>query len=156
MPLARFHFIFSRDGNDLPKYPGSAWRGAFGQALKKTVCIVRNTPCAACLLKTSCTYAYLFETSPPQKTEQTRQYKNAPHPFVFKFSEEQTAADYYYFDMILFGHGLRYLPYIIHALNQAGLHGIDGKRQIFMLQQMEQHYWQAATEVIYSGGNLQN
>lgn len=73
LPFSVFRFNFSTDQPiKLPQYPGSAWRGAFGHALKKTVCIVRNTPCGDCLLKSSCAYSYLFETPPPANTEKMR------------------------------------------------------------------------------------
>lgn len=157
LPLAQFRFIFSPPpALQLPNYPGSAWRGAFGNALKKTVCVIRNTPCKACLFNTSCAYSYIFETPPPPHTEKMRKYNAAPHPFIFKFPLEPTNLDLYYFDMTLFGHGLRYFPYIIHALNQAGNTGIGGKRQVFKLQRIEQLDLESQTSIIYQDGQLLN
>lgn len=60
----RFHFKCPEHIR-LPDYPGSAWRGALGHALKRTVCVVRITPCNQCLLKNACAYSYVFETPPP-------------------------------------------------------------------------------------------
>ena len=45
IPLKTFRFYFKTESTiRLPSYPGSAWRGALGHALKKTVCVVRNQP----------------------------------------------------------------------------------------------------------------
>lgn len=74
---------------DFPVQPG--WRGAFGHALKKTVCVVRDTPCAQCLLKHACAFSYVFETPQPANTEKMRKYTAAPHPFVLQFPNTATA-----------------------------------------------------------------
>jgi hypothetical protein len=56
-PLGHFKFAqfqFSLKAVDcinLPVYKGSTFRGAFGHALKKVVCINRERTCASCLLK---------------------------------------------------------------------------------------------------------
>ncbi len=43
IPVNIYRFCFKTDSPPrLPDFPGSAWRGAFGHALKKTVCVVRN------------------------------------------------------------------------------------------------------------------
>ena len=69
IPIKTYRFYFATDSSvRLPKYPGSAWRGAFGHALKKTVCVVRITPCNQCMLKSACAYSYVFETPPPADT----------------------------------------------------------------------------------------
>ena len=83
IPIKTYRFYFATDSAvRLPSFPGSAWRGAFGYALKKTVCIVRNTPCNQCMLKNACVYSTVFETPPPANTEKMRKYTAAPHPFV--------------------------------------------------------------------------
>jgi hypothetical protein len=53
----------------LPAYPGSVWRGAFGHALRNTLCVTRLPTCEHCELKRSCSYAYIFETPPPPNTK---------------------------------------------------------------------------------------
>lgn len=57
LPISSFMFEFGFTGkNQLPPYSGSAWRGAFGHALKQSVCVVRHTPCSDCMLKNSCAF----------------------------------------------------------------------------------------------------
>jgi len=128
IPIKTYRFYFAADGAiRLPDFPGSACRGAFGHALKKTVCVVRNTPCNQCLLKNACAYSYLFETPPSANSEKMRKYTAAPHPFVLQFPMTPATSDSTYtLDVILFGHGQRYFPYIIHALQTAGQNGIGG------------------------------
>ena len=65
-------------------YLGSAWRGAFGHALRKTVCITRLPACDDCVLVRSCPYPFLFESrTPPGATKLTR-YPRTPGPCVLE------------------------------------------------------------------------
>lgn len=150
----RFHYK-STQPIRLPDYPGSAWRGALGHALKRTVCVVRNTACNQCLLKNACAYSYVFETSPPADTEKMRKYHAAPHPFVLRLSENPSINSSYRLDLILFGHGQRYFPYLVHALQTAGKAGISGKRQIFELLQIDELDFQGNSQPVYLDGALQ-
>ncbi len=156
IPIKTYRFYFATDSAvRLPRYPGSAWRGAFGHALKKTVCVVRNTPCNQCMLKSACAYSYVFETPPPADTEKMRKYTAAPHPFVLQFPVTASASDTIYtLHVILFGHGQRYFPYIVHALQTAGQDGIGGHQQIFNLQKIEDIDRQGLNQIIYQNGEL--
>jgi hypothetical protein len=151
-------FLFNFHGNTpirLPPYPGSAWRGAFGHALKRTVCVVRNTPCAECLLKSSCAYSYLFETPPPANSEKMRKYTSAPHPFVLQMPlAEQRQDTRYPLRLVVFGHGQRFFPYLVHALKTAGDDGLGGHRQVLQLETVEQLFPALAPKPVYRGGKL--
>jgi len=157
LPISRFQFEFKFTGvNSLPAYAGSAWRGAFGHALKQTVCVVKHTACADCLLKTSCAYPYIFETPPPPGTAKMRLYEAAPHPFVINPSipcsnadDRQTALG-----LNLFGHGHRYLPYFIHAFAKAGNAGLGKHRQAFELAAVRQITPHDEPRLIYHDGKL--
>jgi hypothetical protein len=59
----------------IPVYKGSALRGVFGRALKKTVCALRRQECDACLLNSRCLYAVVFEGRGTDRSS------DAPHPF---------------------------------------------------------------------------
>lgn len=156
IPLKTYRFYFDSDiPIRLPDYPGSAWRGAFGHALKRTVCVVRNTPCNQCLLKNACAYSYVFETPPPANTEKMRKYTAAPHPFVFRFAPKNRSQSGFNLDMTLFGHGQRFLPYIVHALQTAGQEGVGGHRQQFCLRKIDDIDFQGNASPIYQDGELQ-
>jgi len=156
LPISLFQFKFRFEGNSqLPAYAGSAWRGAFGSALKQTVCVVKDTPCQHCMLKDSCAYPYIFETPPPPHSEKMCKYTAAPHPFVIKARlEKQHNSNEYQLGIILFGRSYRYLPYIIHAFDKAGKHGLGGKRQRFQLEQVNQLQAGQAPQLIYQDGKL--
>lgn len=155
LPFSEFRLSFATSGpSGLPRYAGSAWRGALGHALKRTVCVVRGTPCADCMLYRSCAYPYIFETPPPPTSEKMRRYTAAPHPFVIAV-EAQAGAEHYTLGLTLFGKGHQYLPYLIHALEKAGDHGIGKNRQVFRLNAVEQRIPNPLSddwEIIYAPG----
>ena len=68
----------------LPHYPGSAWRGVFGRALRKTVCITGLPTCPDCRIYHQCLYPYIFETPPPPQTPRMRNYPVVPQPYVIE------------------------------------------------------------------------
>jgi CRISPR-associated endoribonuclease Cas6 len=157
IPLKTYRFFFWVEGQpQLPAYPGSAWRGAFGHSLKKTVCVVRNTPCNECILKNSCPYSYVFETPPPTNTEKMRKYTAAPHPFVLQFPKPSLAKSesLYTLDVILIGHAQRFFPYIVHALQTAGIDGIGSQRQVFMLEKIDDINLQGLSKTVYKNNEL--
>ena len=46
LPLARYRLTFQVETPvHLPAYAGSAWRGVFGRALKRLVCVTREPAC---------------------------------------------------------------------------------------------------------------
>ena len=57
LPIGHYQLRFrAQDPVRLPPFAGSAWRGAFGQALKRLICVTREPECAACLLYRSQTF----------------------------------------------------------------------------------------------------
>ncbi|GAX62165.1 hypothetical protein SCALIN_C28_0369 [Candidatus Scalindua japonica] len=90
------------------------------------------------MVKATCVYSYIFETSPPEETEILRLYKNVPHPFViepaltlqrlFKKGEEIT------FDLVLIGKAIQYLPYFIYTFDELGRIGIGKGKGKFHLK----------------------
>lgn len=155
IPINAYRFYFDSPRPILlPDYPGSAWRGAFGHALKRTVCVVRNTPCNHCMLKSACAYSYVFETPPPTDSEKMRKYNAAPHPFVLRLPESSSTDSNYSLDLTLFGHGQRFFPYLVHALQTAAKEGIGGKRQLFELLQIDELDSQGGRRRVYQDGAL--
>lgn len=159
LPVSRFLFEFSFSGfNGLPAYAGSAWRGAFGHALKQTVCVVKQTACVDCLLRASCAYPYIFETPPPPGTAKMRLYEAAPHPFIIRLPSPDDTPEKQHatLGLHLFGHGHRYLPYVIHAFAKAGNAGLGKQRQVFELTAVRQNSASNGQQLIYHDGKLFN
>ena len=142
LPVARFRLTFrAADDLRLPAYAGSAWRGAFGRALKRLVCVTRAPTCPPCLLYRSCLYPYVFETPPDPGVGKLTRYPAAPHPYVLVPDARGgaiAAGDTLTLDVILFGHGNRHLPYVIHALHQAGQRGLGRERGALELLRVAQ------------------
>jgi hypothetical protein len=138
LPLALFEFRFAcEEPSGLPAYAGSAWRGALGWALKRTVCVVRHTACPDCLLYRTCVFPYVFETPPPPNAEKMRKYTAAPHPFILRIQPGQTGTTYR-LGLTLVGRSDRHLPYFVHALAEAGRQGVGSQRRPFELLEVRQ------------------
>lgn len=144
LPLGVYRFRFLPQGAyEQPLFAGSAWRGAFGHALRRTVCVTRGADCAQCMLFRSCAYPWIFETPPPENAEKMRRYRAAPHPFVFHLPwrpEPRTLekGQESIVGLVLVGHANRQLPYVIHALQQAGREGLGRQRVPMRLEAVEQ------------------
>ncbi len=163
LPIARYRLEFETlDTMRFPDYSGSTWRGVFGRALKQLVCVTREPVCANCMLYRSCVYPYLFETPPDPEAGKLRKYPAAPHPFVLLPDGQargwQEAGTPVQLDVTLFGNGNRYLPYVIHALDQAGRRGIGrrhGRLALRRVAQAEGHGGgDAWREILQPGGRL--
>lgn len=137
--LSRFRFnLLPIEEIHLPLYKGSTLRGGFGHAFKRVVCIQKGKECDDCMVKSTCVYSYVFETSPPEDTEILRLYKNVPHPFVieppltsqrlFKKGEEIA------FNLVLIGKAIQYLPYFIYTFDELGRIGIGKGKGKFHLK----------------------
>ncbi len=142
LPVARYRLTFRAASSlRLPPYTGSAWRGAFGHALKRLACVTREPTCPPCLLYRSCIYPYLFETPPDPGVGKLTRYTAAPHPFVLIPDERGghiEAGETLSLNLNLFGHGNRYLPHVIYALSQAGQRGLTQDRGTLELEQVMQ------------------
>ncbi len=153
----RLHFI-AQEPLRLPAYAGSAWRGAFGHALKRLVCVTHEPHCPDCLLYRSCSYPYLFETPPDPAIALLRKYPAAPHPFLLHPPADTrrplTEGEETLLDLTLFGHGHRYLPYIIHALDQAAARGLGTHRGRLALAAVEQQVATGWTPIYQPDGPL--
>jgi len=123
---------------DLPSWKGSLLRGAFGHALKKTVCTMRpGQLCDDCMLRSQCAYTRIFETF---ITEQPPPFlkglDTSPRPFIFephdknKFYKEN---DILCFDLILIGNACDFMPYIVFSIFQMGHTGLGVGRHPFDL-----------------------
>lgn len=135
MPL-RFYFDASA-GFEMPGYQGSAWRGAFGHALKKTVCVNRGVECDACLLYRSCAFPYLFNTPPHPDSAKMTRYPTVPLPYLLNIEFNQRPNEYV-LGLTLLGEARRHLPYVVYALKLAGEQGIGPARRKLNLREVRQ------------------
>lgn len=160
--VARFRFMLrAEDRIRLPDYAGSAWRGLLGHGLRRTACVTRQPTCEGCLLVHNCVYSTLFETpATPQAAKHG--YSALPHPFVLDIDptlpRQLDPGMDYPLSVHLFGAAITQLPYLIHAFNVAGQHGIGNARGRFMVASVQHERslgsqdWQAVyvcTEGVY-------
>ena len=129
-----------RDGLSLPEYKGSTFRGGFGSTFRKVVCSQKNTECQECLLKSTCPYAYIFETFPPQGALALRNYESIPRPFVIEPPTERMTeykpGEVLHFNLILVGKAVQYLPYFVVVFRELGSIGIGRGRKKYRLKEI--------------------
>ncbi len=140
--LVRYRFMLEAvDDIRLPPYSGSAWRGLLGHGLRRAVCVTRQPRCDGCLLAGTCVYSTLFE-SPGGKLTSAAGLAVAPHPFVLvpdPAAPRQVAAGAQMsVGLNLLADAIQALPYLIHAMSQAGERGIGGARGRFRVFRVEQ------------------
>ncbi len=133
IPFVRLAYTYRcQEELHLPRYKGSALRGAFGHALKKVTCALRRASCTECLLRQSCVYVYVFETPPPPGSRRLRLYPAAPHPFVLRppadprlrFAPGEALSG----ELLLIGRAIDYLPYFVYTLEVLGQEGLGRGR----------------------------
>lgn len=140
--VAKFRFtICAKDHIRFPAYKGAVFRGGFGYAFRRVVCVIKGKDCDECLLKQKCIYSYIFETPPPEDTGMLRLYPKVPHPFVIEppVTEKQTFApgEEFSFHLILIGNAIDYLPYFIYTFTELGKTGIGQGRGKYDLVRIE-------------------
>lgn len=142
LPIARYRFTLrALTPIQFPAYAGSTWRGAFGHALRRTVCITREPECTHCLLWRSCVYAQVFET-PAGQGPLLEKVSAAPHPYILQplatSGRQYAPGETLHLHLTLVGAAIGHLPYLIHALQQVGERGIgkgDGRYALLEVQQ---------------------
>lgn len=146
MNLTYQKYLFTIEAKNqliLPYYKGSTFRGAFGSAFRRVVCALRRQDCTSCMLRTSCIYAYVFETSPDNNTTimGMRSYTSIPHPFVIEppLESDRTyeEGDKISFSLLLIGKAVDYLPYFVFTFEEMGKIGIGKKRGTYELLRVE-------------------
>lgn len=116
----------------LQAFAGSAWRGAFGHALKRSCCIMRLRPCTGCVLEHACVYPTVFEARPSPDADRMRRYPHVPQPYVLRpvsptpCTLEPGAP--FTLDLVLVGRAQPHIGYIVRALERAAAHGVGRER----------------------------
>lgn len=156
VPVVRYRFdLVAESELHFPKYAGSMWRGAFGQALKQTVCVTRQPECHDCLLQRSCVYSQVFAT-PAGLAPLLEKGDAAPHPYIWHPHATSGAhyqtGDTFSVQLTLLGAAIAALPYMIHSVQVMGQRGLGKTEGRYALQCV----WQEQTlglgdeQVIYA------
>ena len=119
-------------------YPGSAWRGMFGRALKHLVCVTRETDCTKCMLYRSCVYPYVFETPPTMAGGLLGEYRTVPHPYTLYPVPCVGPSHRHGVELGLFGEANRFVAYLVQALRQAARQGLQLDGQPLELRSVHQ------------------
>lgn len=155
--MGRYRMVLQLKGKGrLAAYKGATFRGGFGYAFKRAVCVVRHRECFRCLLLSKCPYPYVFETPRPQQAELMRRYEKVPHPFVLEpplqteteFVEESALT----FHLVLFGKAIELLPFFILAIERLGNTGLGKDRIPFEIVEVSTAEPIKARTILYRGG----
>jgi len=147
LPIARYELRFrAEEPYSFRGFTGSAWRGIFGHALKRTVCITRHEHCPECMLYRSCVYPYIFDTPLPVGSEKLRTVQTIPHPFLLEVPWAIPENSEIPIRLTLIGHANRYVVYAIHALEQGACNGVRHSpplilRQILQEERLGTNVW---------------
>jgi hypothetical protein len=125
----------------LPSFKGSMLRGAFGRALRSSLCVMpRGQECETCGLRGACLYTRLFETfidgEPPPFL---KGHITAPRPFVLEAEEERRQfepGDRLRFDLLLFGSAVELQALAAVAVARMAEHGLGERRRRFALEEI--------------------
>ena len=122
-PIARYHFVFEVTQTiRLPEYAGSMLRGAFGQALRRTACMVREKNCKDCPLFRTCPYTTVFE-APAPKTHRLQAFSQIPAPYIIEPPEWgmriYRPGELLAFSMVLIGKAQEHLALVTYAWQRA-------------------------------------
>ncbi len=139
IPYLRLRFVLRSEENAfLPPFKGSLLRGAFGHALRRSLCSQGpGQECQDCFLRRACLYTRLFETfiegEPPPFLKGLR---TSPRPYVFEPVTEATdfePGDALVFDLLLFGQATDLAAHALLAVERMARAGLGARRAPFVL-----------------------
>lgn len=125
----------------LPSFKGSMLRGAFGWALRSSLCVMPpGQACVDCGLRSSCLYTRLFETfvedEPPPFL---RGERTAPRPYVVEAEDERrqfAPGDRLRFDLLLFGSAVDLQALAEVAVVRMAQRGLGERRRRFAAEEI--------------------
>lgn len=122
-PIARYEFEWEVTSPiQFPDYAGSAIRGAFGKALRKTACMTHMPKCRSCPLFRSCPYTAIFETPAPVN-HTLQKFSQIPSPYVIEAPDwgrrTYEAGETFSFSVVLIGQAIYHLALVIYSLKRA-------------------------------------
>ena len=136
----------------MPEYLGSALRGGFGHAFRRTVCIMPKTVCEECPLRRQCPYVLVFETPAPEGVKLLAPASRAPHPFVITPPGPASRIDSVVpVRVVLLGGAANFFPHFAWAFRKAGETGLGGSRIPFDLESITHVDGKGQKVVLYDG-----
>lgn len=115
------------DAAVLPPFKGSTFRGLLGTSILEAWCPKAREACLGCHRAIQCPYANFF------KPHLSRQGKSTPAPFVTEPAVDPrthiSRGDNLEFSLIVFGTGVKWLPFVMAAVFRAGRKGALGVRR---------------------------
>ena len=143
----------------LPRNKGSMLRGAFGHALKKTVCVMPpKQTCKTCMLRNQCVFTKIFDVyikdEPPPFLKGIAE---APKPFIIDCHHQQThlqKGENLDFMLTLIGNACDYYPYIIFAVSRMAETGFTVHKSPFLCSEAywyKQHDYDFEERLLYRG-----
>ena len=154
LPIVRLSLTFrALDPLQLPDYAGSTWRGAMGQALRRTVCVCPGAECHDCMLRDACWYARLYETPVNPDCRLLAGYRDAPTPLVpvmRPLGGVRAVGDPLRLELTLFGQGRDAVPFLVRAAQRMAAFGLGRGRGKLVLDD-----WQLLDDVDGPGGPWQ-
>jgi len=139
LPVVPLRIWFSRrEGRTSERYPGSAWRGAFGHSLKRLICVFRQGDCSNCPLSQSCTYVTIFEAHLTASSPRGTPSPYTLHPVC---NEDTTCIN-----ITLIGEkAFANFPFVLHALRTAAERGVAHARYRFeRVEQFDGQHWKVS------------
>jgi hypothetical protein len=142
LEVVAFDFRFrARQQMRLPGYLGSAWRGGFGRALRRAVCVTGLPTCPGCRFEASCVYPYLFETAPGGEDGILAGYDRVPNPFLlappWKGGRLLPEGGETGLRLVLIGRAIEHAGFARQAVVEAGLRGLGPDRGALDLLSVE-------------------
>ena len=147
--------LVTQNSFSLPPYKGATFRGTFGHQLKRSICVQKNIDCDQCPLREQCPYTYLFASTNKQNEDVLR-------PFILKppLGRKQffLANEKLFWQLVLVGKAIEYLPYFIYTFIRMGEKGIGRDRGRYQLQNVYAIDEHGHKHSIYDAntGNLRN
>ncbi len=134
----------------LPSFVTNTIRGAFGYNLKNLACVYRNIKrdCKKCLLKKSCVYSRIFESTvdniKKNKPNMSNLLKDVPDPFIFYIPPESGRFEVeknkmFSIRLVLLGDIIDDLPWFIVTFNHMTEVGLGKDFQKVVVDSVE-HY----------------
>lgn len=146
LPFAEYRFMYQAiDLIKIPPFPGRLLHGAFGNALKKNVCVLpdkqpKDTQCNTCVVKAQCAYTLLFKRQYLAQEKTCLQHTQSS-PFVFRYDNQAflqiPEKHEFSIKLLVIGSGIEQIDYLIDAMQSLGELGISHKKaELVSIEQM--------------------